>query len=58
MGLIGLHVGISTEPSFPYFSHLPQQRSIKINFSEQGRILLEEARFILSRSQNVPGVSE
>lgn len=58
MGLIGLCVGICIEPSFPYFSLLSQQRCVKSRFSGQGRILLEEARFILSRSQNVPDVSE
>lgn len=51
MKLVGLHVGISIEPSFPYFSLLSQQRFIKNHFSGQGKILLEEARFILSRSQ-------
>lgn len=58
MGLIGLHVGICIEPSFPYSSLLSQQRFVKNRFSAQGRILMEEGRFILSRSQNVPGVSE
>lgn len=58
MRLVGLHVGVSTEPSFPYFSLLSQQRCVKNRFSGQGRILVEEARFILSRSQNMPGVSE
>lgn len=57
MGLIALHVGI-IEPSFPYFSLLSQQRLSKNHFAGQGRILLEEARFTLSRSQNVPDVSE
>lgn len=51
MKLVGLHVGISIEPSFPYFSLLSLQRFIKNHFSGQGKILLEEARFILSRSQ-------
>lgn len=58
MRLVGLHVGVSIEPSFPYFSLLSQQRCVKNRFSGQGRILVEEARFILSRSQNMPGVSE